>query len=370
MRIHVLTVPHSQTHSDFSADAFQMKVWKFLKMMTGRGHEIFHYGHARRDWDYPDVEAITVIDDATIRSAYGDDYVDQQSWRDRGFSHYYDCNDLVHRTYCDNSTREIIKRCQPHDIVLHFWGMGTQPVAAATPDLIHIEPGIGNGSGFARWRIYESNAVRSAVEGADSVNYCRQDWYHRVIPNYFDPEDFEYSHDKQDYVLYLGRIGYNKGVDIAVEATAAAGKTLKIAGQGSLLDLGYTRTPDHVEILGYADKNTRKYLLSNASSLFIASRYAEPFGGVQVEAWLSGTPVISPDWGCFPEMNRHGETGYRCRMFRDFVAAINDCSNGKISSAVCRSHGLNYTLDKIAPEYEQYFQDVLNVYTAQGWYTP
>jgi glycosyltransferase involved in cell wall biosynthesis len=231
-----------------------------------------------------------------------------------------------------------------------------------------VEPGIGNGSGFARWRVYESYTLRAACEGINSVNYCNQDWYHTVIPNYFDLEDFTYNTVKEDYCLYLGRIGYNKGVDIAIEATEKAGQRLKIAGQGALSDLGYTKTPDHVEIVGYADENARRELLARASSLFIASRYAEPFGGVMVEAWLSGTPVISPDWAAFSEFNRQGVTGYRCRTLQHFVTAVNDTRAGAIKPYQCRTHGLDFTLNAIRPEYESYFQDLLNVYTGRGWY--
>jgi len=36
--------------------------------------------------------------------------------------------------------------------------------------------------------------------------------------------------------------------------------------------------------------------------------------------------------------------------------------------ADCRKWRENFSLDKIAPLYEKYFRDVLNVYTKNGWY--
>jgi glycosyltransferase involved in cell wall biosynthesis len=118
-------------------------------------------------------------------------------------------------------------------------------------------------------------------------------------------------------------------------------------------------------MVGFADEITRKKLMSNAQALFIASRYAEPFAGVQVEAWLSGTPVISPDWAAFAEYNRDNITGIRCRTLRDFVQACDTVQY--LDPGQCRYHGERFLLDRVAPEYERYFQDVLNVYTGAGW---
>lgn len=370
MRIHVLGIPHTITHPDYNGCAFTQKVRKFVKMFANTEHEIFHYGHAASlIAQAPNITHVTVTDNTTLERAYGHNYVYRQTWRDLGFAHFYSITDSAHQEFSENTIKAINIHKHANDLVLHFWGLGTKPIAEAIPDLIHIEPGIGNGSGFARWRVYESYTLRAACEGIAAVNYCNQDWYHTVIPNYFDPEDFTFNTHKQDYSLYLGRIGYNKGVDIAIEATAAAGQELIIAGQGSLSDMGYKSIPKHVTLVGYADESQRRELLANASSLFIASRYAEPFGGVMVEAWLSGTPVISPDWAAFAEYNIQNQTGYRCRTLSHFVTAINDCRAGQIDPRVCYNHGHKFTLSRIRPEYESYFQDILNIYTGKGWYT-
>ena len=365
-RIHILGVPHTKTTKEFTGCAFTQKVHKFLKMMTGRGHQMFHYGHETTDWSYSDVEHIPVVTDKEHLAAYGQEYLDG-SWATKGFAHYYKIDDLAHKTFHANAIKEIQARKQPNDIVLHFWGWGTKPVADAHPDLINIEPGIGYPGAFARWRVYESHAVMNALAGPSAVAHCQQDWYHRVIPNYFDSDDFDYSEDKDDYILHLGRIGRNKGTDIAIEVCEAAGKRLIIAGQGSLKDIGYATTPDFVTEIGYANSDVRRTLMSRAKGLFIASTYLEPFAGVQVEAWLSGTPVISPDWAAFAELNIHGVTGFRCHTFREFVAAVKQV--GQLQPRHCRIHGENFLLDRVAIQYEDYFEDVVNVYTKQGWYT-
>lgn len=366
-RIHILGVPHTQTHKDFVGCAFTQKVWKFLKMMSGRGHQIYHYGHERRDWDYPDVEAVTVTDDRVLAGAYGTEYTEQQSWRSRGFAEYYDITDSAYQHFHAVAIKEIQLRKQPGDILLCPFGWGHKPIADAHPDLIAIESGIGYGSTCLRWRVFESSHMRSAAGGLAAVNHPTVDLYDRVIPNYFDAADFDYQEHKQNYILYLGRITASKGVNILLDLAKYTEKTIIIGGQGTVSSLGYTRVADNVVELGYCDQEQRRILMSNAQALFIGSGYAEPFAGVQVEAWLSGTPVISPDHSCFVEMNQHNITGYRCRTFRDYVQAINSVEY--LNPIQCRLHGERYLLDRIAPEYEQYFRDVEDVYLRQGWYT-
>jgi glycosyltransferase involved in cell wall biosynthesis len=233
--------------------------------------------------------------------------------------------------------------------------------------MICVEPGIGYAGGhWARWKVWESYAIYHAYCGLQSVGSCRQDWYDVVIPNYFDREDFTYrgNDEKEDYFLYLGRVYSGKGCDVAFQAAERAGVHLKVAGQ---IEPGY-KIPDHVEYIGYADIETRRELMSKAKGSLIPSQYVEPFGGVQIENLFSGTPTITTDWGSFAENNLHGITGYRCRTMGDFVDAINAVKQGAISSESCRLWAENFSLEKVAPMYEKYFSDVLDVYEGKGWY--
>jgi glycosyltransferase involved in cell wall biosynthesis len=108
--------------------------------------------------------------------------------------------------------------------------------------------------------------------------------------------------------------------------------------------------------------------MKNAKGSFLASQYVEPFGGVQIENLLCGTPTITSDWGAFTENNVEGVTGYRCRTFDDYLQAAIKINNGEINYLNCRIQGEKFSLENIAPKYEKFFQDVLNVYKNQGWY--
>ena len=351
---HVLGLPHTVSSKEFNACAYTQKVVKYAKMMTDRGHTVIHYGH--EDSDLQCSEHVTVLTNDDFKISYG-----SHDWRKTFFK--FNTNDHAYRKFYDNAIREISKRKRKHDFILPFWGSGVRPICDAHQDLICVEPGIGYAGGhWARWKVWESYAIYHAYCGLKNVGQCNQDWYDVVIPNYFDVEDFDFNSNKEDYFLYLGRVYNGKGVDIAIQATERAGVKLVIAGQK---EEGY-KLPDHVEYVGYADVPTRKKLMANAKASFLPSMYVEPFGGVQIENLLSGTPTITTDWGSFAENNIHGVTGYRCRTMGDFVDAVKNID--RIKPHDCRAFGENFTLQAVAPMYEKYFDDVMDVYTGKGWY--
>lgn len=363
MRFHVLALPHTVTRKDYSACAFTMKVLKFCKMMTERGHTVIHYGHA--DSDVICTEHVPVTDNDVLRTAYGD-----HDWR-RGFFKY-NTQDHAHKTFNERAIPAVAARKQKGDFLLLFWGFAHQPIKDAHPDLIAVEPGIGcTNKPCCAFNVFESYSVMSDIYGRYQMS---PHWYDAVIPNYFDTADFEYGEGtgdaSGDYLLFVGRIIHTKGVGIAIDIATALGMRLLIAGQGDILSIR-NPLPPNVELVGYVEPAQRSALMRGAKALLAPSHYNEPFGGVTIEALFCGTPTITTDWGGFAENNLHGITGYRCRTMDQFIWATRQCVEGRISRKACRTWAVeNFSLERVARMYEEYFETLSKVFTGRGFYEP
>lgn len=354
IRFHVLGVPHTKTDPEWSACSFTMKVYNFCKMMTKRGHHVIHYGH--EESTAPCTEHVTVVDKEIFNATY-----ERNNWYEGNFK--ISESDIVYTTFSTNAGIEVRKRAEPLDILLLFYGWGHRSVGDQVRDingLIIVEPGIGYpiaGIVKENYHVFESYSIMNRYLGWREGRSEGHDpkFYDVVIPNYFDVNDFTCDDRERTYFLYLGRITHDKGLYIAVEICCSIGVKLKIAGQGDIKRIKNDYPPDFVEMVGYANPEKRRELLAGAKGLFAPSLYSEPFGGVAVEAMMSGTPVITTDWGAFPETVLHGVTGFRCRNMAQFAYAVKNID--QLDRKKCREWAVaNYSLERVSLMYEMYFE--------------
>jgi glycosyltransferase involved in cell wall biosynthesis len=336
-----------------------MKVWNLCRMMKDRGHEVFHLGN---ETSHP------VCDENIAVASY-------EEWS-RVYEHpgtdFFDIScetperQEFHRLFGDNMRQALEERIgDQHDAIICItWG---GPQHEATIPLKHrafvVESGIGYQFPYADYRVFESYAWLHMIMGRDNLMQGST-WYWSVIPNAFDPDMFEYRAAPDGYFLYLGRLTDDKGVGLAVDTARRAGRKLIVAGQGNPDRFLYGAP--HVEYLGPVGVEDRKELLAGAAALLCPTFYVEPFGGVAVEAQLSGTPIITTDWGAFTETVVPNVTGFRCRTMDHFEYAAKHI--GDIDPANCRKWAMNYSLAHISGMYEEFFQMLLNL-RGDGFYT-
>lgn len=359
LRFHLLGLAHLETHRRNSSCAYTQKIIKLAKMIKDYGHTLYFYGVEGSEVTCD--KFIQVSTQEVLKNTYGD--------YDRSKNFFQqDPNDFAHQYFNQNAIKAILENKQDRDILLCPMGTYQKPIADAVK-LLTIEPGIGYTGVFSSHRVFESYAWMHYIYGL--LNVDDGVWYDAVIPNYFDPADFPFQPKKQDYLLYFGRIINRKGIQVASEIAKATGNQLYIVGQGSLdnpkegLNLASEKHIIYQPAVGPAE---RAELLGNAKAVLMPTYYLEPFGGVNVEAQLCGTPVITSDWGAFPETVLHGVTGYRCRVFEEFCWAVNHIY--RIKPTACREWAeKNYSMERVGKMYEEYFQRVYRLFE-KGWYEP
>lgn len=350
-RLHVVSLPHTQVTSAYSACAFTEKVRKFCIMMKDRGHTVYLY--AGDENEAPCDEHVSCISEAERAAAVGAKHYTQASF-DFSLPHW--------RRFNHRAAVAIRARADPHDIICVIGGRAHEAIARALPGMIVCEFGIGYGGTFAPFRVFESYAWMHTVYGAQSgpnPNAAKGDhWFDAVIPGYFEVERFPFSAEKDDYYFFIGRLGAGKGEEIAADVCRKLGKRLIVAGQGT--------PPAGTEYVGVIGPEQRGALMSRATALFAPTTYIEPFGNIVPEAQACGTPTITTDWGAFTETNVNGLTGYRCRTFGEFLRAAEEVK--RLDPAVIRAHAISrYSLDVIGAQYEAYF-DRLATLWGEGWY--
>ncbi len=92
---------------------------------------------------------------------------------------------------------------------------------------------------------------------------------------------------------------------------------------------------------------------------------SESFGLSALEAMACGVPVISSSVGGLPELNNHNQTGYIAeigdidRMARYAIDLLSNPVKHKAFSDAARNRAIEFNLDKVVTQYEDYYQRIL-----------
>ena len=111
--------------------------------------------------------------------------------------------------------------------------------------------------------------------------------------------------DGGQFALIAGRLAQEKGVEVAIAASASAGAPLKIAGDGPLepqLREQIARTGASAELLGRVGDGALADLRRRAAIVLVPSLSRESFGLAALEAMAAGVPVIAARSGALPEV--------------------------------------------------------------------
>jgi glycosyltransferase involved in cell wall biosynthesis len=138
----------------------------------------------------------------------------------------------------------------------------------------------------------------------------------KVKPNFVDPDPGMGSGDGE-FLLYVGRLSTEKGLDILLDAWKILDYPykLKIIGEGPMAPLveAACAASEQIEWLGRQPLDRVYALMGQATGLIFPSKWYEPFGRVATEAFAHGTPVIASAIGAIAEIVADRVTGLHFR---------------------------------------------------------
>jgi glycosyltransferase involved in cell wall biosynthesis len=114
---------------------------------------------------------------------------------------------------------------------------------------------------------------------------------------------------KGGYALFVGRLSWEKGIDILVKAWENLNMELKIVGAGPLEGSYSQSCSSHVSFLGVKSRPEVTQLMRDSDFIIVPSVSPETFGMVAIEAFSTGTPVICSRIGALSEIVEDGVTG-------------------------------------------------------------
>lgn len=128
------------------------------------------------------------------------------------------------------------------------------------------------------------------------------------VYNGLDFSRYEFSEEKEDYMLFLGRVDREKGVHIALEVAERSHQKLIIAGPihdyeyyNSVIQARIKKNPN-IYYAGSVGGKKKQDLLKHARCVLFPITWEEPFGLVMIEAMACGTPVLAFQCGSVPEV--------------------------------------------------------------------
>jgi glycosyltransferase involved in cell wall biosynthesis len=125
--------------------------------------------------------------------------------------------------------------------------------------------------------------------------------------------DEGYELQKDDYFLYVGRLGVEKGIHTILEAFRESDKEIRIIGDGDLkADVEKAaRENDNITYLGRKSHKEVIEILKKAKALIFASTCYETFGLTIIEAFSTATPAVTSNLGGHQELIIDGQNGIR-----------------------------------------------------------
>jgi glycosyltransferase involved in cell wall biosynthesis len=192
----------------------------------------------------------------------------------------------------------------------------------------------------------------------------------------------KYALPQEKIVLFVGRMVYEKGVHVLVNAAPKvlekANAKFIIVGNGYMKDqlstiVNNTGLAHKVMFTGFVDDETLRKLQKCADASVVPSLF-EPFGIVALEAMAAKSPVVVSDTGGLSEIVNHDVDGVKAYTGNpDSLAwGINKVLTDEAYANTLRTNAYRkiqekYNWDKIAQQTMTMYENILSEYSQSFW---
>lgn len=162
---------------------------------------------------------------------------------------------------------------------------------------------------------FEQKAIRKCrlVANSEFTKTRIQMYYNMNSTVVYPPvitKNYKYQ-DNGDFWLYIGRLDYNKRIELMIEAFKRTGKQLIVYGSGLLLEKAREMTKEYpnIWIMGYGEDNEIISAYENCLATVYIPMF-EDFGQVPIEGMAAGKPCLGVPEGGLLETIIPNKTGW------------------------------------------------------------
>lgn len=275
-----------------------------------------------------------------------------------------------HEHYHNAAMATVVAHAADYDVIHCHLGCRRIPfsVLATTPMLFTLHDGL---SIDDRWVLNRYPQLPVVAISHDQIRDLPDSRREQIPVIYHGCEfrtDYTPPDTREDYLMFLGRMGPDKNPVDAIRIARQAGLRLILAGDPTPWDKDEQRYfAEHVAPLvdghqivhvGRVNLQRKRALLAGALALVFPILWREPFGLVMVEAMEAGVPVLAYANGSAREVVDEGVTGYLGATVDDLVALIPAAL--QLDRQRVRSHAAaRFSLERMVTAYEALYRSIV-----------
>ena len=151
-------------------------------------------------------------------------------------------------------------------------------------------------------------------------------------------------------LLYIGRITYDKGVDLAIKLAIQTNKKLIIFGPIKYQERGQAIfyeekikpfLSNQIIYMGNADDKMKLSYIRKASALIMLNRWRDPCPLTMSESTSMGLPLIGTNKGSLPEHIKNGVNGFLGDSMDEWIDFIKRIDKNEINPLECSKYSLS-----------------------------